>query len=237
MADTDTNQIMPSHPAFHHTMQAACVYRSRVQLFQLHRIWQQLSQHAGQPDCLSWPRLPYASPPYTTTLPRPLQTHLTYEHESDHSTWTLVGSKGGCALPPRCHVHALLWTLPLRPPQFRGQKGFGSDVTAPGNRAHNPFTPSKWVNRKETIIKTKEGKMNARSAVVSWSCGPLSKQCTCLLTQHVTTDVADCYARVPFWMTALTASNYTLNYMHYAVNSDMCGLVPSGQNAVHTRLV
>ena len=97
------------------------------------------------------------------------------------------------------------------------------------------------MKRKETKIKTKEGKVCVcvcvHSAVASWSCGPQGKQCTCLLTQNMTTDVADCYAQAPFWMTALTTFNYTLNYMHYAVNSDMCGLVPSGQDAVHTRLV
>ena len=38
-------------------------------------------------------------------------------------------------------------------------------------------------------------------------------------------DVADCYARALFWMTALITFNYTFNYMHYAINSDMCGLV------------
>ena len=79
--------------------------------------------------------------------------------------------------------------------------------------------------------------MNARSAVARWFCRPQGKQCARLLTQHVTTDVADCYARVSFWMTTLTTFNCTLNYMRYAVNSDMCGLVPSVQDAVHTRLV
>ena len=106
----------------------------------------------------------------TTTLPRPLQTHLTYGHES-HSN-ALVGSKGVCVLPPRCRVQTLLRTLPLRAPTVQRSIRLWLWCYSTWEQGPQPFHTFKVSEKKRN--KNQEKRKNER------------QECSCQLVLRTT---------------------------------------------------